>query len=367
MFKIEDVVTSQFVSKCTTSTPVRKCTTLFPHHAHNALTVTTTWHICFYIKFNLVVLHMCTLESCARQVSNAVVQACIAGLEAHTSQQTGEDTFWSAIKEAVLRKAQSPSTASERQQGATVHLAACLGPALTFRDLLLQLRDSLLVQHSGSSQPGVSLSHSSLVGKRSSNTSLASNPPLPPVRKPSKPLGPHSPAKLAPPTTAVQAAGGIPTLNPSSISPASSGVALQNVDRITAGLTAFSQRISEVLEIVSTLAQFRRLGAGAKGLPRIQHNSEADEREDSREMAAGSEEVVENEEEEGGEEVVIEKEKAEVALDESEQTPQASTDEDPGTIVSSIGDSRYKRGKGLCVWINNICFRFRSFSFVLSW
>ena len=47
------------------------------------------------------------------------------------------------------------------------------------------------------------------------------------------------------------------------------GVALQNVDQITASLREMASRISQVMEVVSTLAQFRSAVDGLRGLPRV--------------------------------------------------------------------------------------------------
>ncbi len=62
-------------------------------------------------------------------------------------------------------------------------------------------------------------------------------------------------------------AGGV--VDSAGISQVASGIALQSVDKITSGLNEFSLRVSKVLEIISTLAQFRQLQGSIGGLPRV--------------------------------------------------------------------------------------------------
>ena len=47
------------------------------------------------------------------------------------------------------------------------------------------------------------------------------------------------------------------------------GVSLQRIDQITGGLRELGSRVSQVLEIVSTLTQFQTLVTSLRGLPRV--------------------------------------------------------------------------------------------------
>lgn len=105
------------------------------------------------------------------------------------------------------------------------------------------------------------------------------------------------------------------------VSPSSSGIALQNVDRITADLTSFTQRASEVLKIVSTLSQFRRLGASAIGLPHISHEGGEQDGLDHGDSQEGEEEEEEAEVKEGGNERKKKNAETVVGPPESKQVP----------------------------------------------
>ena len=57
--------------------------------------------------------------------------------------------------------------------------------------------------------------------------------------------------------------------SPGSVSTCPSGVGLHNVDIIAASMNELSSRVSQVMEIVSTLSQFRKLVGNLRGLPRV--------------------------------------------------------------------------------------------------
>ena len=142
----------------------------------------------------------------------------------------------------------SPSSAQAKDHKLLSILNSCLELSTTFRELVQQLRDTLLL-------PGPS--NTTIAGgtsiHRGSNTSTGSN-------RNSIQRGQVSTRNLL---------SGASSANKSSSTPA--GIALSDIDQITCELMDFSVRVSKVLDIISTLAQFRQLNIHRKleGLPRV--------------------------------------------------------------------------------------------------
>ncbi len=189
---------------------------------------------------------------------------CKSSLEAYASPQ-GDDKLWSLISEAIaLEETTSPSDASPGEHPLITRLIDCLRLTTAFRELLQQLKDSLLQQpyigfnFSNHSTPGTVHSHPSSLGKKGSIMSTNASGSL---TKRSSVQG-----KQKQGGTAVTSGG---LTDSSTVLPVASGIALQNVDKITLGLTEFGVRVNKVLDIVSTLAQFRKLEGSLGGLPRV--------------------------------------------------------------------------------------------------
>ena len=193
------------------------------------------------------------------------MQVCLASLESYACK-SGQDQLWPLISEAIASEAQKSS--KEPEHPLLARLTSCLNLSTAYKELLHQLRDSLLQQQqqhvsflglANVSAVGTALSHPSPVGRKPSNISTTTS---------------NSPSKRAPAhkrISAVTSAGQSLVVNSANTTvPATpSGASLQDVDKITAGLNDFSVRVSKVLEIVSTLSQFRQLQGGIEGLPRI--------------------------------------------------------------------------------------------------
>ena len=186
----------------------------------------------------------------------------MSDLETYASRD-GENHFWDMVSEAVLSEMRQ-STSSDNHP-LIAKLNSCVQMSTDFKELLQQLKETLLQQQHvsfGVSNPSLNttLSHASLLGRKGSN--LSSSPSSVLVKKASHLAGhknKHSSATEPTPTGEVNATVPTPPC----------GIALQSVNKITAGLDDFSLRVSKVLEIVSTLSQFRQLQSDVRGLPRI--------------------------------------------------------------------------------------------------
>ena len=190
----------------------------------------------------------------------------MSGLQNYTCRD-GKDCFWEMAFEAVLSETRQSSPSSSSDHPLVAKLKSCTQLCTTFKELLQQLKDCLLQQQHvsfGVSNPSLSttVSHVSLLGRKVSNP--ARNPSSVLVKKASLPSN--------------RCSGEIEAVDNSSTSLSSpSGIALQNVDKITVGLSDFSQRVSKVLEIISTLSQFKQLQGDIRGLPRISGLWDVDE------------------------------------------------------------------------------------------
>ena len=222
------------------------------------------------------------------QVSNSLVQVCLASLESYVCRNN-EDHLWSLISEAITSEAQK--SAVEKEHPLLARLNSCLTLSTTYKELLHQLRDSLLQQQQQPQQtvsfiglPNVSTmitapSHSSPIGRKPSNISTTSNL----TSKRASAYKGSGAGNSAGQSLVVNSANTTVPVSPS-------GANLQDMDKITAGLNDFGVRVSKVLEIVSTLSQFRQLRASIQGLPRISGLWDLEVTEEGEEMIAeGSE------------------------------------------------------------------------------
>lgn len=175
-----------------------------------------------------------------------------------------ENHFWDMVSEAVLSEMRQPATSSNNHP-LIAKLNSCMQLSTAFKELLQQLKETFLQQQHvsfGVSNPSLNttLSHASLLGKKGPN--LSSSPSSVLAKKASH-LGGHK----------NQHSSGIETTqtveSSATVSSSPSGIALQSVNKIMAGLDDFSLRVSKVLEIISTLSQFRQLQSDVRGLPRI--------------------------------------------------------------------------------------------------
>jgi len=175
-----------------------------------------------------------------------------------------ENHFWDMVSEAVLSEMSQPTTSSNSHP-LIAKLNSCMQLSAAFKELLQQLKETFLQQQHvsfGVSNPSLNttLSHASLLGKKGPN--LSSSPSSVLAKKASH-LGGHKNQHSSgiEPTQTVE--------SNATVSSSPSGIALQSVNKITAGLDDFSLRVSKVLEIISTLSQFRQLQGEARGLPWI--------------------------------------------------------------------------------------------------
>ena len=178
---------------------------------------------------------------------------CVSNLDLYTTKQgKDQDQFWTLLSEAVLsemhKPPSSPSSAQAKDHKLISILNSCLELSTTFREFVQQLRDTFFLPGPSYTTPAGSTGI-----HRGSNTSTGSN-------RNSLQKGQMSTRSLL---------SGASSANKSSGTPA--GIALSDVDQITRELTDFSVRVSKVLDIISTLTQFRQLNMHRKleGLPRV--------------------------------------------------------------------------------------------------
>ena len=163
------------------------------------------------------------------QISNALVRVCCSYLEAYASKDD-EELFWKLVSESVTSEAKAVS-----EHPLVARLNACMTMTAAFKELLQKLKDTLLQPHHVSFSTNAVLKASNLTAKKLHSTSSSEQ-------------GDSSSTNLA---------------------VTSSGVSLQNNEKIAAGLNEFSLRVNRVLDIISTLAQLKQLQGRVLGLPRV--------------------------------------------------------------------------------------------------
>ena len=183
------------------------------------------------------------------QISNSLVKVCVSNLDSYaTKQGKDQDHFWALISEAVLsemhKPPSSPASTQAKDHKVISILNSCLELSTTFKEFVQQLRDTFLLPGPSYTSTGGTSAHKGSIGGNC-NT----------LHK-----GQLSTRNLL---------SGASSANKSSSTPA--GIALSDVDQITCELMDFSVRISKVLDIISTLAQFQQLNMDRKleGLPRV--------------------------------------------------------------------------------------------------
>lgn len=183
------------------------------------------------------------------QISNSLIKVCIGNLDSYaTKQGKNHDQFWALLSEAVLSEMHKSSASKQPKDHKLVSiLNSCLELSTIFREFVQQLRDTFLLPGPSYTSTGGASVH------RGSNTSTGSN-------RNSLQKGQMSTRNLL---------SGASSASKSSSTPA--GIALSDVDQIMRELMDFSVRVSKVLDIISTLAQFRQLNMHRKleGLPRV--------------------------------------------------------------------------------------------------
>jgi hypothetical protein len=181
------------------------------------------------------------------QVSNSLIKVCVRNLDSYTTRQgKDEDQFWAVLSEATVsemhKPPSSPASAQAKDHQLISTLNSCLELSTAFREFVQQLRDTFLL-------PGPSYTST----HRGSTTSTSS----------------HRNTLQKAQLSTRNLLSGASSATKSSSTPA--GIALSDIDQITRELTDFSVRVSKVLDIISTLAQFRQLNMHKKleGLPRV--------------------------------------------------------------------------------------------------
>ena len=178
----------------------------------------------------------------------------MANLESYATRQYKEnDKLWSMLSEAVLAEIQKPQSTSQtqtRQHKLIVILNSCLELSTAFKEFVQQLKEAFLQQgHLPFAAGGLPMHRSSNASTVSSTVNNNRNSiPRDVLRKIS------------------ESGSSSKTLSSTQV-----GISLGDIEQITNELGDFSTRVAKVLDIISTLSQFRRLNMYGKleGLPRI--------------------------------------------------------------------------------------------------
>lgn len=189
------------------------------------------------------------------QISNCLVQISKDDLESYcTNKGKDQDHFWTLIAEAILSEA--GKTTSTKEHPLIVKLNSCLTLFTAYKEMFSHVKDTLLQQQHGtfglSTNIGPSLTHNAIV--RLSNASTANS------------------KKTAHPSIKGQSLLVSDSNSSSSMTSNSTpGISLHNMDMIMSDFNAFSARVLKILDVISTLAQFRQLNIHGKleGLPRM--------------------------------------------------------------------------------------------------
>lgn len=177
------------------------------------------------------------------QVSNSLIKVCTSALDSCATKHGKEqDQFWDLLSKAVLSEMHKPQSSSSKDHVLISVLNSCLELSTAFKEFVQHLKDTFLQQvHLPSFAGGTTNIH------RTSNASSSNR-------------------------NSTQQKGQLPSLTETgSASSISAGIALSDIERITYELRDFSVRVSKVLDIISTLSQFRQLNMHREleGLPRV--------------------------------------------------------------------------------------------------
>jgi hypothetical protein len=197
------------------------------------------------------------------KISNAIVRICTASIKTYCTRQDEKDEFWDILSSVIEAKAKSSS--SHKEHPFLTHLSLCLQVASHFTENLHHVRDVLMAQphFSFSHTPTVAQSTVSLSGGHKKTGTLSTSTGGDKTNQPAAPGSLKLTLTSVPPGGA--ASPGVVT-----------GVALTHVDQITTCLRELNCRVSQVMEIVSTLAQFQSIVASLRGLPRVSGLWESD-------------------------------------------------------------------------------------------
>ena len=186
------------------------------------------------------------------QISNSLIKVCISNLDSYTTKQGKDrDQFWVVLSEAILsemhKPPSSPASTQAKDHKLISILNSCLELSTGFKEFVQQLRDTFLLP--GPSYAGTGGTST----RRGSNTSTTSH-------RYTLQKGQPSTRNVLSDTSSAKKSSSTPA-----------GIALSDIDQITRELTDFSIRVSKVLDIISTIAQFRKLNMHRKleGLPRV--------------------------------------------------------------------------------------------------
>ena len=170
------------------------------------------------------------------------MRVCRDELESYsTNMSRDSDQFWSLLAEAVISETDHDSYKKEHLL--LTKLNSCVSLSTTYRDSLIQLKDALL---------------------QSVTFALSTNTGLP---RYTSHLSSHGSAKKS----FSKGTSGGESSRTSVTSTATLGISLHATDIVMSDLSLFTARVLKVLDIVSTLAQFKQLNLHSRleGLPRI--------------------------------------------------------------------------------------------------
>lgn len=179
----------------------------------------------------------------------------MANLESYATRQgKTSDQFWALLSEAVLSEMSKPLALSSPQSKTKDHklivvLNSCLELNTAFREFVQQVKDSFLQQcHLPFAAGGPTL-------HRASNASTGSSI-----------LNQRNSIQKAHLRQISESGNSSKMLSSTQV-----GITLYDVDQITNELGEFSTRMLKVLDIISTISQFRQLNMSGKleGLPRV--------------------------------------------------------------------------------------------------
>ena len=214
---------------------------LYPYNMRKILTIACS--ISYMVTDCLCVL---------MQISNSLINVCISHVDSYSTKQGKDhDHFWALLSEAILsemhKPPSSPTSTQAKDHKLISILNSCLELSTAFREFVQRLRDTFLLPGPIYTSTGGTSAH------RGSSTSTATHH--------------HTLQKSQLSTRNLYS--GANSANKSSSTP--TGIALSDIDQITRELMDFRVRVSKVLDIVSTIAQFRQLNMHGKleGLPRV--------------------------------------------------------------------------------------------------
>ena len=233
------------------------------------------------------------------QIANALVRICTASLQTYCTGRDDQDLFWDVLSSVVQTKLKpgparvdhpfltqlslclqvlyihdvfgtvlyKASAFANWMCSLQIGYAISIQVASVFKETLHHLKDVLIAQHrvnfSSPSSYSVGPSTVSLTGTKRGSGNTPTNPLVSSNRGGSGTR--KGRGRLTVPALDKRNLPSFPGSGTLSVS----GVGLQQADIIAANMNEFSSRVMQVIEIVSTLAQFRTLVGNIRGLPRV--------------------------------------------------------------------------------------------------